>query len=782
MEPNRCEEMMSAVFQNWLDMILLVDADDGRILSANRAAFRILGYRPEELVGKEFTVLFPKPDKREGSSWHERVRASDAVFEYQEFVHADGSLCPLDVMAVLLDLFGRKTILVNLRDASERARAEEALRRSEERYRQLTECLTDYIYRVRVERNCPIETYHSEACVGVTGYAPEEFRTDPSLWINMVHEDDRDIVRRQAGGILSGRDVAAVIHRIVKKNGEIRWVSNTPVPCYDGEGNLLSYDGLVKDVTDRVLAEKEQSRLVAVIEQTDQGVMITDARGVVQYVNSAFEGMTGYRREEVIGRKPSILSSGYHTREFYRDLWAMISRGDTWSGQIICKKKDGSIHHVQTTISPMRDEKGRITNYVSVRRDITQNLLLQDQLRQAQRMEAIGTLAGGIAHDFNNILAAVLGYSELLLDEIPREGSAPEHLKQVIKAANRAKDLVHQILTFSRKVAQELRPVQVHTVVLEALKLLRASLPSTIEISEDVDADSGQVLGDASQVHQVIMNLCTNAYHAMREKGGVLSILLRRVNLERRQDQNPGGLPKGAYVRLTVRDTGHGMSKDTRERAFMPFFTTKPVGEGTGLGLSVVRGIAIGLGGAITMESEEGKGTSFDVYLPVLEMSLIEEAPGAKALARGNGERILFVDDEAMLSSLWFRRLSSLGYEVVVKCDAPEALAEFGAAPKRFDLVITDQTMPQITGLELAARILRICPDVPIILMTGYSDTVTPEMVSEKGVRELVMKPIMAADFSQIIRRVLDTARSSEKGTPGLDRAYPSVYHGKRVG
>jgi len=388
MEPNRCEEMMSAVFQNWLDMILLVDADDGRILSANRAAFRILGYRPEELVGKEFTVLFPKPDKTEGSSWHERLRASDAVFEYQEFVHADGSLCPLDVMAVLLDLFGRKTILVNLRDASERARVEEALRRSEERYRQLTECLTDYIYRVRVEKNCPIETYHSEACVGVTGYAPEEFRTDPYLWINMVHEDDRDIVRRQAGGILSGRDVAGVIHRIVKKNGEIRWVSNTPVPCYDGEGNLLSYDGLVKDVTDRVLGEKEQSRLVAVIEQTDQGVMITDARGVVQYVNSAFEGMTGYCREEVIGRKPSILSSGCHTREFYRDLWVTISRGDTWSGQIICKKKDGSIHHVQTTISPMRDEKGRISNYVSVRRDITQDLLLQDQLRQAQKMEA----------------------------------------------------------------------------------------------------------------------------------------------------------------------------------------------------------------------------------------------------------------------------------------------------------------------------------------------------------------------------------------------------------
>jgi len=258
-----------------------------------------------------------------------------------------------------------------------------------------------------------------------------------------------------------------------------------------------------------------------------------------------------------------------------------------------------------------------------------------------------------------------------------------------------------------------------------------------------------------------------------------LSILLRRVNLEGEEHQNPGGLPKGAYVRLTVRDTGHGMSKDTLERAFMPFFTTKPVGEGTGLGLSVVQGIAIGLGGAITVESEEGKGTSFDVYLPVLEMGLIEEAPGAKALARGNGERILFVDDEAMLSSLWFRRLSSLGYEVVVKCDAPEALAEFGAAPKRFDLVITDQTMPHVTGLELATRILRICPDVPIILMTGYSDTVTPEMVSEKGVRELVMKPIMAADFSQIIRRVLDSARSSEKAASNSATSFfdPSEGH-----
>jgi PAS domain S-box-containing protein len=770
-----CEEMVSAVFQNWEDMVLLVDADTGRILKTNRATSRILGYKPEELVGRNFATLFPRLSMKDKEIWHERIRASDSVFEYQEFVHADGSNCPLDVMAVLLDIHGRKVIVANLRDASERFRVEEALRRSEKRYQQLTESLTDYIYRVRVERNCPVETHHSEACVGVTGYAPEDFNTDPYLWINMVHEEDRDIVRRQAEGILARRDVASVVHRIVKKNGEVRWVSNIPVPCYDGDGNLLSYDGLVKDITERVIADKEQKQLVAVIEQTDQGVMITDARGVIQYVNSAFEQISGYPREEVIGKKPSMFSSGYHTTEFFRDMWNTISHGNTWSGQIICRRKNGSIQHIQTTVSPMRDEKGQITNYVSVRRDITQDLLMQERLRQAQKMEAIGTLAGGIAHDFNNILAAVLGFAELLQDEIPEEGPATKHLSQVIDAANRAKELVQQILSFSRKVGKEFKPLQVHNVIEEALKLLRASLPTTIEIVEDIDLESGQVLGDATQVHQIVMNLCTNAYHAMREKGGILTISLHRVELKGEIRENPGNLPRGAYVRLSVRDTGHGMSKETQERIFMPFFTTKPTGEGTGLGLAIVQGIVTGFGGAITVESEMDKGSCFDVYLPTLTTRSADEASGGKAMAKGRGERILFVDDEAMLASLWLRRLSSLGYEVVVKSDASEALDEFAAAPSRFDLVITDQTMPHMTGLDLATRILRIRPGMPIILTTGYSDLVTPEMVKEKGVREYVQKPVMAADFSQIIRKILDSPRSKGKSLPRLDSASPAT-------
>jgi signal transduction histidine kinase/CheY-like chemotaxis protein len=388
---------------------------------------------------------------------------------------------------------------------------------------------------------------------------------------------------------------------------------------------------------------------------------------------------------------------------------------------------------------------------------------LETQLRQAQKMEAIGTLAGGIAHDFNNILSAVIGYTELALINIPKESSLQNHLQQVLKAGSRAKDLVKQILTFSRQAEQEVGPFQIKLIAKEALKLLRASLPTTIEIRQDIQSDS-TVLADPTQIHQVLMNLCTNAGYAMQETGGTLEVSLTNVELDSHFTGRHSDMAPGPHLRLTVSDTGHGMTPDVLERIFDPFFTTKGPGEGTGMGLSVVHGIVKSFGGTITVYSEPGKGSTFHVYLPIAEDLKDEgETEVIEPLPTGN-ERILLIDDEQPLVDIGKQMLERLGYEVITRTSSIEALELFRAQPDRFDLVITDMTMPNMTGDKLAMEIMKIRPDVPVILCTGFSPAITEEEANAWGIQALLEKPLLRHDLAKTIRQVLDESaiRSNE--------------------
>jgi nitrogen-specific signal transduction histidine kinase/CheY-like chemotaxis protein len=391
---------------------------------------------------------------------------------------------------------------------------------------------------------------------------------------------------------------------------------------------------------------------------------------------------------------------------------------------------------------------------------LTHEVQLEQQLCLAQKMEAIATLAGGIAHDFNNILAAIITNTEMALDSAPEEAARGEHLALVLKAGLRAKNLVKQILTLSRQGEEERKPVRVELIVKECLKLLRASLPATIAISHPPAQGLGLVLADPTQVHQVVMNLCTNAADAMRKEGGVLNIQLANVNLP---SDNPGGgpeLPEGAYLRLTVADTGHGMDRKIMDRIFDPFFTTKGPGRGTGLGLSVVHGIVRNHGGGITFTSEPDRGTTFHVFLPRSDHAedLPEENTPGPVI--GGKERILFLDDEEALVHANQKILERLGYEVVAGTDSLEALEVFRAQPERFDLIITDQTMPHMTGDTLARKILQLRPDIPIILCTGFgqasSGALTEAAARATGIREVVRKPVERSEMARIIRRVLD--------------------------
>ncbi|TNF24564.1 MAG: response regulator [Deltaproteobacteria bacterium] len=413
----------------------------------------------------------------------------------------------------------------------------------------------------------------------------------------------------------------------------------------------------------------------------------------------------------------------------------------------------------------------------ALERETQERESLEERVRHAQKMEAMGTLAGGIAHDFNNILSAILGYTELAAAEAPPDTELEEYLGEVAKAGHRAADLVAQILAFSRQSARERRPMELHTIVREALKLLRGSIPPHIEIRDDVDRSAPRVLADATEIHQIVMNLCTNAYNAMRESGGTLVVSLRRTTLGPDEAALDPRVSPGEYVRLSVSDTGHGMSVETMRRIFEPYFTTGEPGRGTGLGLATVHGIVDALGGVVHVYSELDQGSTFNVFLPALaaEDDVRAHQPVSPADLRGH-ERVLLVDDEAAIVAFAATALERLGYRVTTETHSPDALALLTRDAERFDVVITDQMMPQLRGTELARRIKELRPDLPVILCSGFGDVLDQEQRAERVFATCVTKPVIAADLALAIRRVLPRpAAAAAKDQAGAERRPATV-------
>ena len=435
-------------------------------------------------------------------------------------------------------------------------------------------------------------------------------------------------------------------------------------------------------------------------------------------------------------------------------------------GECRIVRPDNSIRWVRIQTVPIRKPNGEMLSLAGVAEDITERKRVEEaltkterQFRQSSRMEAIGTLAGGIAHDFNNILTAILGYTELALATVPKESRTQRNLQEVLTAGHRAKHLVLQILTFSRQAGQGKKPTPIHMVVREALKLLRATIPTTIEIRQSLKTEA-TILADPTQMHQIIINLCTNAEYAMRETGGILNVDLGEVEVTENLASVIPGLQVGPHVRLTVQDTGSGMTPEVLERLFDPFFTTKPIGEGSGMGMAVVHGIITGHRGAIVVDSVVNKGTKIEVYLPTVPNPVLEPIHDQSPIPPGK-ETILFVDDEETIVRLGKELLTQLGYTVEVRTSSIDALSVFRQDPHRFDLVITDQTMPGLTGEALSRELLRIRPDLPIILCTGFSHVISAERAKALGIQGYLMKPLAIRDLVPIIRHVLDKTPSS---------------------
>ncbi len=518
--------------------------------------------------------------------------------------------------------------------------------------------------------------------------------------------------------------------------------------------NQLDYLGsLLQERQEALNADRPTDRLSIAIDHLAEGIMITDAEGRIEYTNPAFTKITGYRREEVLGQNPRILKSGQHPDSFYEEMWNTVLRGETWTGRFQNRRKDGVIILEEARISPVRNHAGEITHYVAVKRDVTSEVAMEKKLRESQKLEAIGTLAGGIAHDFNNILYALLGYAQLAEDELEPGTDAHQYLHEIIKAGERASSLVAKMLAFGQRAATSQSEVCLKDVVLETLGLMRASLPATIAIETDLPEDCSFVLADPTQMQQVILNLCTNAGYAMRDTGGTLRVEIDAIVDRFGADRPPNPAP-GFWARLRVSDTGAGIDPAMAERIFEPYFTTKKSNEGTGLGLAIVHGIVKNHGGEISVESEVDRGTTFTILLPsAVAAGKTRGMEPDRQDVRGNA-RVLVVDDEEMIVDVAVRGLTRLGFEVVGMTDGVEAVEVFRRDPMGFDAVVTDQTMPGITGLELAAQMLAIRPDLPLILTTGYCCGDGEAKMREVGIRRLLTKPLRIRDLGEALEEL----------------------------
>jgi len=556
----------------------------------------------------------------------------------------------------------------------------------------------------------------------------------------------------------------STIQEVLKTAGQLKTSASETLPIPEKEVLQLYSERLVRKLEQKMLEaeadaralQSEKKKFQVLADELPLGMTLIGSDGSFRYLNPRFAELFGYSLTDLpnvkIWFEKAYPDSNYREKEIA--LWQRAQQfghssiPDPWTVQIKCF--DGSVKQVR--IRPAFLATGdQLVTY----EDVSEQIRMEAKLRQAQKMEAIAALASGIAHDFNNILTAVMGYAEMAEQKIQQGSIIADYISGILQAAHRAKQLAGHILAFSRQSERERIPLALHLVVKEVLSLLRSTLPATIEIRQNADID-GVVFADPTQMHQVLMNLCTNAFHAMRKKGGILEIDLKKATLTTAEAALIPGLTSGLYLQLTVKDTGSGMTPDIMSRIFDPYFTTKPEGEGTGLGLSVTHEIVKSYHGAINVASIPGEGTTFHVYLPGMEHAA-EHPPkfDQKILPQGS-ERVLYVDDESVLAALAGKMLEMLGYAVVTKISAIEALALFKSDPQAFDLVITDLTMPHMTGVALAKELRQIRPDLPIIICSGNSSPDEEQEAFGSGFQGFLRKPYTRHKLAALVRQVLD--------------------------
>ncbi len=580
---------------------------------------------------------------------------------------------------------------------------------------------------------------------------------------DITHPDDKDIGLRVMKNMIERKtDRGGFEKRYIQKNGStIHTLVSTTLLRNDTDEPLYFFTQ-IQNITERKNAEntirENEEKYKVLFKASSDALLLIDVETLsIIDANEKTISLYGYDYDTLLTLKAQDLSA-----EPEKTKTVIHKNQDTTIPKRLHRKKDGTIFPVEITANYFILNKRKIN--ISAIRDTSELKKIEMRLNQAQKMEAIGTLAGGIAHDFNNILTAIIGFAELTALDLQKDARADDDIQEIIKAGMRAKALVKQILAFARQSDEMRRPIQVDTILAEVLRLIRSTIPSTIEIKSSLNSRA-RIMGSTSQLHQIFMNLFTNAAHAMDDTGGRLSVALADKTIVEDKEIAPGGLLAGDYIEIRISDTGPGITPDTMDLIFEPYFTTKLLGEGTGLGLSVVHGIVESYGGKILAKSTPGHGAEFTMYLPVVETQTHGSEPEPEQNILRGSEHILFVDDEVPIIKINRRILEDLGYRVTASTNSIEALELFSKSPKEFDLVITDMTMPRMTGDVMAKAMMKIRQDIPVILCTGFSSHITEKTVKAIGIKAFLFKPVNKTDLAGIIRKVLDKAQKE------IDRA-----------
>ncbi|MBN1992216.1 MAG: PAS domain S-box protein [Anaerolineae bacterium] len=735
-------------------------APGGQFLEVNPALVEMLGYpNREALLAINAIDLYV--DVTERHRWQSLLEQEGVVrdFEVQMYRHDDAIIWARNTARAGRDQEGSQILYYegSLEDITAHKQAQEALRKSEERYRRLIETSPDAITLTDLQGNLLMTNQQNASMLGYANV--EELLASQKDAFDFIAPLDRQRAKQNLEKTLESGSVRNVEYTMLRKDNSTALVELSASLIKNATGAPEAFIGIVRDIAERKRAEEERRRLSAAIEQTAESVIITDTEGVIVYVNPAFERVGGHNRAEVMGQHSRILKSGQHDDAFYREMWAVISGGAVWQGRIVNKRKDGSFYTDEVTITPVRNESGEIVNYVSVQRDVSRELELEEQVRRSQRMEAVGQLTAGIAHDFNNLLTAINGFAELLQYRLPVDSPSYDMAGKILHSGQHAADLVSQLLAFSRKQLIQPKVLSLNEVVMDIVdKMLKRVIGETIELALFLEPALWPVKIDPAQMEQVIVNLAVNARDAM-PGGGKLTIETANVVLDDAYVAGHLGAEPGEHVRLCVSDTGCGMSKEVQAHIFEPFFTTKEVNEGTGLGLATVFGIVKQSQGNIWAYSEEGVGSTFKIYLPRATQATDTALRLAETddLPRG-AETILVVEDEAMVRELAVRVLGWQGYTILQAANGREALSLAQKYNGEIHLLLTDMVMPQLGGQLLANQIKTICPDIKILFTSGYTSQamVTHEMLFAGA--EFIQKPFSPRELAHKVREVLDGA------------------------
>ena len=638
------------------------------------------------------------------------------------------------------------------REIAERRETEEKLRASEERLGAILGSAMDGIVTVDERQritffNPAAEKMFKSSATEVIGqpldrFLPERFR---SAHVDHIRAYGQTHATRRAMGKLGS------VYGL-RSDGE-EFPIEASISQWEAAGQKM-FTVILRDIAERKRAEAENARLVTAIEQSAEAVVITNTHGEIEYVNPAFTRITGYSREEVVGKNPRILKSEKQDPAFYQQLWATIVSGKIWHGELINQRKDGSLFTEQMNIAPVRDGSGKVTHFIATKQDVTAHRILEEHVRQAAKMEAIGRLAGGVAHDFNNLLTIINGYSELLLEKFGADGAASTYLTEVRNAGERAASLTRQLLAFSRRQVLAPQVLDLNIVVANLEKMLRRLIGEDVKLHTVLDPSLGSVKADPGQIEQVIMNLAVNARDAM-PSGGNLTLETSNVELDEAYARSHVTVKPGPHVMLAVSDTGVGMSAETKGHIFEPFFTTKEEGKGTGLGLATVYGIVKQSGGSVWVYSELGQGTVFKVYLPTVSEDPAVEAANMDVDVVSGTETILVVEDQEGVRSLIRQALESVGYKVLETDDPDSTLATCANHDGPIHLLLTDVVMPGLSGPLVAAKVSSLRPNIKVLYMSGYTDDAVVHYGVLSHDTPFIQKPFSPAALRKKIREVL---------------------------